>query len=277
MPVADFPGRFGWGYDGVLPFAPHAAYGTPDELKAFIDSRRTAGADGVPRRGLQPLRPGRQLPARGTRPAFFSRRAPAPGARPSTSTARQPLVREFFIQNALYWTRSTASTACAWMPCTRSRRQPPARAGELSPRVRDGDAGRHVHLVLENENNGYHERLARHADRRPLRRAVERRLPPRAARGADRRDAAATTHDYGTHRTSRRWTCWRAASRTACCSRVPAQAGRRPRGEPTPPSAARALVNFAHNHDQVGNRAFGERLAVLAGPDAAPLPRCWRC
>ena len=33
MPVADFPGRFGWGYDGVLPFAPHGTYGTPDELK----------------------------------------------------------------------------------------------------------------------------------------------------------------------------------------------------------------------------------------------------
>ena len=36
MPLGQFPGRQGWGYDSVLPFAPHAAYGTPDELKAFI-------------------------------------------------------------------------------------------------------------------------------------------------------------------------------------------------------------------------------------------------
>ena len=33
MPLAEFPGRRNWGYDGVLPFAPDAAYGTPDDLK----------------------------------------------------------------------------------------------------------------------------------------------------------------------------------------------------------------------------------------------------
>ncbi len=38
MPVAHFPGRWGWGYDGVLQFAPHAAYGTLDRFKAFIDA-----------------------------------------------------------------------------------------------------------------------------------------------------------------------------------------------------------------------------------------------
>src|SRR5262249_31259482 len=37
MPIADFPGSRNWGYDGVLPFAPDASYGTPDELKALID------------------------------------------------------------------------------------------------------------------------------------------------------------------------------------------------------------------------------------------------
>ena len=38
MPLADFPGRFGWGYDGVLPYAPHPTYGTPDDLKRFIQA-----------------------------------------------------------------------------------------------------------------------------------------------------------------------------------------------------------------------------------------------
>src|SRR6059058_6411059 len=37
MPVADFPGRFGWGYDGVDLFAPSHLYGTPDDLRAFVD------------------------------------------------------------------------------------------------------------------------------------------------------------------------------------------------------------------------------------------------
>jgi maltooligosyltrehalose trehalohydrolase len=37
MPVADFPGKFGWGYDGVQPFAPASIYGTPDDMRAFVD------------------------------------------------------------------------------------------------------------------------------------------------------------------------------------------------------------------------------------------------
>ena len=43
MPVADFPGRRNWGYDGVLPFAPDASYGTPDELKALVDAAHVLG------------------------------------------------------------------------------------------------------------------------------------------------------------------------------------------------------------------------------------------
>ena len=44
MPVADFPGARNWGYDGVLPFAPEPAYGTPDDLKRA--GRRGARAAG---------------------------------------------------------------------------------------------------------------------------------------------------------------------------------------------------------------------------------------
>src|SRR4029453_10676186 len=38
MPIADFPGLWNWGYDGVLPFAPDSSYGRPEDLKAFIDA-----------------------------------------------------------------------------------------------------------------------------------------------------------------------------------------------------------------------------------------------
>ena len=43
MPVADFPGKFGWGYDGVDLFAPSHLYGTPDDLRAFIDRAHSLG------------------------------------------------------------------------------------------------------------------------------------------------------------------------------------------------------------------------------------------
>src|SRR5690606_21907723 len=43
MPVADFPGSFGWGYDGVLPFAPYHGYGDPDDLRSFVDTAHGLG------------------------------------------------------------------------------------------------------------------------------------------------------------------------------------------------------------------------------------------
>jgi hypothetical protein len=43
MPVAEFPGRFGWGYDGVFPFAPTRLYGSPDDFRAFVDAAHALG------------------------------------------------------------------------------------------------------------------------------------------------------------------------------------------------------------------------------------------
>ena len=43
MPLADFPGRWNWGYDGVLPFAPDSVYGRPEDLKALIDAAHVRG------------------------------------------------------------------------------------------------------------------------------------------------------------------------------------------------------------------------------------------
>ncbi len=48
MPVAQFGGERGWGYDGVLLYAPHSAYGTPDDFKAFIDAAHGYGLSVVP-------------------------------------------------------------------------------------------------------------------------------------------------------------------------------------------------------------------------------------
>ena len=43
MPVADFPGRWNWGYDGVLLFAPDSSYGRPEDLKALVDAAHARG------------------------------------------------------------------------------------------------------------------------------------------------------------------------------------------------------------------------------------------
>ena len=72
MPVADFPGRFGWGYDGVNLFAPTRLYGKPDD-SAGSSIGRTPRTRGDPRRGLQPPRAGRKL-SRAVLAGYFSER-----------------------------------------------------------------------------------------------------------------------------------------------------------------------------------------------------------
>ena len=64
MPLADFPGRWNWGYDGVMLYAPTRAYGTPDDLRALVDAAHGKGLSVVLDAVLQSPRPGRQLPRR---------------------------------------------------------------------------------------------------------------------------------------------------------------------------------------------------------------------
>ena len=89
MPVADFPGRFGWGYDGVNLFAPKQLYGGPEGLKRLVNACHARGLGGDPGRGLQPPGPVGQLPAE-VRP-LLHRPPPHPlGRRPEL---RRPVQR----------------------------------------------------------------------------------------------------------------------------------------------------------------------------------------
>ena len=210
MPISDFPGTRNWGYDGVLPFAPDRAYGTPDELKALIDAaheRRLMVFLDVVYNHFGP--DGNYLGAlrAAVLPQTTSRRR---GARRSISASRQ--VRRYFIENALYWLTNIASTGCASMPCTPSPTS--SWLDEMAAEIRRRRAGRHVHLVLEHDGNE-----ADHL-RHGLRRAVERRCPSRAARAADRRKRRLLQRLCRRRRPS----SWRAASPKAS----PTRASRRP-------------------------------------------------
>jgi len=81
MPIAEFPGRRNWGYDGVLPFAPARSYGTPDELKTLVDAAHAHGLM---------IRARRQLPIT-LRPRHVSqRRRDIMGSRNRFPSARGP-------------------------------------------------------------------------------------------------------------------------------------------------------------------------------------------
>ena len=103
MPVADFPGRRGWGYDGVLPFAPDAAYGQPEALKRLVaaaHARRMMVFLDVVYNHFGP--DGNYLHVYAKR--FFTDRHHTPwGAAINFDDAGSRTVRDFFIHNALYW------------------------------------------------------------------------------------------------------------------------------------------------------------------------------
>ncbi len=86
MPIADFPGPRNWGYDGVLPYAPDTAYGTPEALKRLIDTAHGLGMGVMLDVVYNHFGPdGNYLPRYAA--PFFRHDVPTPGATPSTSAS----------------------------------------------------------------------------------------------------------------------------------------------------------------------------------------------
>ncbi|HSO06493.1 MAG TPA: alpha-amylase family glycosyl hydrolase, partial [Pelomicrobium sp.] len=155
MPVADFPGRRNWGYDGVLPYAPDGAYGRPEDLKRLIDAAHSRNLMVFIDVVYNHFGPEGNYLHTYAKP-FFTERHPTPwGAGINFDDARSRAVRDFFIHNALYWLeeyhadglRLDAVHAIA-------DDSAPDILEELAAAVRAGPGrDRHVHLVLENDKN----------------------------------------------------------------------------------------------------------------------------
>ncbi|MEO8303896.1 MAG: malto-oligosyltrehalose trehalohydrolase [Betaproteobacteria bacterium] len=264
MPIAEFPGRRNWGYDGVLPFAPDASYGTPEDLKCLVQAAHARGimvfVDVVYNHfGPQ----GNYLG--GYAPGFFTRRHATPwgDAIDFHGGDRLP-VRDFFVHNALYWfeeyhvdgLRLDAVHAIF-------DDSSPDILQEIAAQVHGGPGRtRHVHLVLENHDNAAH-RLGRGATRYD-------------AQWND--DAHHALHVILTGETDGYYADFADAPHRQlgrCLTEGFAYQGEpsrcadgAPRGEPSSYLPPRCFVPFLQNHDQIGNRAFGDRLAAIAPPQA---------
>jgi malto-oligosyltrehalose trehalohydrolase len=264
MPVADFAGTRGWGYDGVLPYAPDEAYGTPDELKTLVDAAHGLGLMVFLDVVYNHFGPeGNWLHAYA--PGFFANGTHTPwGAAIDFS---KPPVRDYFIENAVHWVmeyrfdglRFDAVHAIESAPGEGFLR-------EMAGRIRAAvEPGRHVHLVLEHDDNAASHLAAHLYD----------------AQWND--DGHHCLHVLLTGEEDGYYGDYAAAPATLL-ARCLAQGfayqgepsrhrGGAPRGEPSghlPPSA---FVLFTQNHDQTGNRAMGERLSVLAPPAALDAAR----
>lgn len=103
MPLADFPGRFGWGYDGVNLFAPSHLYGTPDDVRRFVDRAHGLGLAVILDVVYNHLGPdGNVLKA--FAPAYFSTVHRTDWGDAINFDGEDSLpVREYFLSNAAYW------------------------------------------------------------------------------------------------------------------------------------------------------------------------------
>jgi maltooligosyltrehalose trehalohydrolase len=257
MPIGDFAGRHNWGYDGVNLFAPCRRYGTPDDLRRFVDRAHAAGLAVILDVVYNHFGPaGNQLYA--WSPAYRTDQRNEWGDTLNFDGEGSAAVREFVIANAGYWIdefhldglRIDATQAIL-------DRSPEHVLAAITRRAREAGAGRHIFVVGENEpqdsallhppigldalwNDDFH-----HTARVALTGVIEGYL-----------------HDYrGTPQelvsTIKRGFLYQGQL-------YPWQ--HNPRGRSTRGVLRNRLVHFLENHDQVANLGFGERLAALSDP-----------
>lgn len=268
MPLADFPGQRNWGYDGVFLYAPDTAYGRPNELKRLVDRAHAKGLMVFLDVVYNHFGPeGNYLHQYA--PLFFTDRHHTPwGAAINYDGPGSRTVRDFVIHNALYWLEEyhfdglRLDAVHAILDDSR-----PDILTELAGRVCAGPgAARQVHLVLENDDNA-----ARYLGRDAAGR-------PRAYVAQWNDDIHHVLHvlltgertgyyqDYADQPVRRLGRCL--AEGFAYQGESSAYREGRRRGEASAHLPPAAFVAFLQNHDQVGNRAFGERIARLAEPEA---------
>lgn len=270
MPIAEFPGRRNWGYDGVLPYAPDAAYGSPEDLKRLIDHAHDLGLMMFLDVVFNHFGPsGNYLHAYAK--SFFTERHPTPwGAGINVDGEGSRIVRDFFIHNALYWLEEYYFDGLRFDAVHAIvDDSKPHFLEELATRIRQAIPNRYIHLVLENEANQARW-LERNPDRSP-------RL--HTAQWAD--DIHNSWHALLTGENEGYYQDY-ADEPLRRLGRALAEgfayqgdsSAHRPgviRGEPSAHLPPTAFVSFLQNHDQVGNRAFGERLSHLVPQDRLAL------
>jgi maltooligosyltrehalose trehalohydrolase len=274
MPLAAFPGARNWGYDGVLPFAPAPCYGSPAELKAFID-----GAHGL---GMMVLLDvvynhfgpeGNYLHA--YCPEFFNPAHRTPwGAAINFDGENSRTVRDFFVHNALYWIEEFRFDGLRLDAIHAMRDQSSTHiVAEIAAAIRAGPGGaRQVHVILENNGN----------QTRCLQR--DARGEPQVATAQWNDDVHHALHVLISGETDGYYADY-AAEPLKMLGRSLAEGFAfqgeystfrdRARGEPSAQLPPAAFVGFLQNHDMVGNRAFGTRIQAFA--DSRLIPAAYAC
>lgn len=254
MPINDFPGERNWGYDGVLPFAPDRSYGTPDELKALVDTAHGLGLMMFLDVVYNHFGPdGNYLSAYA--PQVFRDDIATPWG--AAIDFRRPEVRRYFTENVLYWLEEYrfdglrfdavhAISEADWLD-------------EMAAEVRRSvEPGRHVHLVLEHDGN-----VADH-----LRREFDAQWNDDAHHVLHALLTGESDGYYADYADRPARHLARALAEGFVYQGDPsAYRSGEARGTPSSDLSPTSFVLFLQNHDQIGNRPFGDRLTEHVAPD----------
>jgi len=250
MPIADFPGQRNWGYDGVLPYAPDRAYGEPDDLRRLIDTAHGLGMMVFLDVVYNHFGPdGNYLNAYAA--DFFREDLQTPWG--AAIDFRRPQVRQFYAENALYWLTEYrfdglrldavhAINDVGWLE-------------EMAAFVRARiEPDRHVHLVLENDDNQVH----------PLQHGYDAQWNDDAHHVLHHLLTGESEGYYEDYIEQPAQGLARALTEGFVYQGQPSRhRGGEKRGERSHLLPPTAFVLFLQNHDQAGNRALGDRLAPL--------------
>ena len=254
MPLNDFPGKRGWGYDGVLPYAPDEAYGSPGELKALIDRAHALGLMMFLDVVYNHFGPDGAYLHVYAGDKFFDESRHSPWG--AAISHERPEVRDYFIENAIYWLNEYRFDGLRFdaIGVILDREFPRVMAQRIRGAI---EPGRDVHLVTEDELN---------------RASI---LTPGLFDAQWNDDIHQSFHVMLTGETEGYYADFTdgAARLATCLSEGFAFQGQvnfkgDHRGEPSGDLPPVAFVSFIQNHDQIGNRAMGDRLTTLADPEA---------
>jgi maltooligosyltrehalose trehalohydrolase len=260
MPIGDFPGRFGWGYDGVNLFAPTHLYGAPDDLRRFVDRAHALGIGVILDVVYNHFGPdGNYLPQFSD--TYFDRHRHTDwGATINFDGEGSAGVRDYVLANAGYWIDEFHFDGLR-LDATQDIHDasPDHVIAALARSARAAAPGRRTYFVAENEPQA--ARLARPADRGgygldalwndDFHHAAHVALTGHGEAyytdygGTPQELLSAMKHGFlyqGQHY------AWQKKSR----------------GSPSLDLAPHQFVSYLENHDQVANTAFGERIHLLA-------------
>jgi maltooligosyltrehalose trehalohydrolase len=262
MPVADFPGRFGWGYDGVDLFAPTRLYGGPDDLRRFVDRTHALGVAVILDVVYNHFGPDGCYLREFAEHYFTDRHTTAWGEAINYDDADSGPVREFFLANAGYWIDEYHFDGLR-LDATQNIYDDSADhiLAAIGRRVRAAARGRGTYLVAENEPQ--HVRLVRPAERGGY--GLDAVWNDDFHHGA----LVALTGHNDAYYTDYLGTPQELVSALKWGYLYQGQRYRwqqKRRGTPALDQHPAAFVHFIENHDQVSNSARGLRPHALTSP-----------